>query len=128
MTNKFHALWAILCSKRRYALIGGENALLHQAEFRTDASDALVWVTSGCVAALAILWLHIGSALFDASNRGKWIAFAGIFTGGLATWFALANPEDTWDLEERLDTALRGFFFKVFFFPGLIASVVGTFW
>lgn len=128
MTNKFNALCAILCSKRRYALIGGENALVHQAVFRADVRDALSWVSGGCTLAIAILWLHLGRPLFDASNTGKWIAFAGIFTAGLATWFALATPEDTWDLEGRLDTALRGFFFKVFFFPGLVASVVGTFW
>lgn len=126
--NRLLALWFILFSEKRYAPIGGPEALQHMKEFRADALSALGWVTGASVLAISILWLRAGIAMFFPETVGKWLAFAGIFTGGIATWFALANPEDTWDVEDRLDTALRGLFFKVAFFPGLVASIVGTFW
>lgn len=126
--NKPWALCLILFSKRRYEAIGGNNASFHMEVFRTDVRNSLLWICAGTAIAIAALWLRLGADLFSPLNAGKWIALFGIFTGGWATWFALANPEDTWDRDERLDTALRGFFFKVTFFPGLVASIIGTFW
>lgn len=121
-------LFLILFMPDQYIAVGGNGARHHGSVFRTDFKRALYWVTLALVLGLFFL-LALGRLRLDANiDWPKLFAGVAAALGGLATWFALATPEDTWDREGRLDTALRGFLFKVLLFPGILLGIVATSW
>lgn len=125
------ALFAILLRPALYARMarnhGDSNARAHRTVFVAQWLDALLWTVGAGLAALLGAYmagrLHTGPV-----DLGKALVCAGAWLGGLATWFALANAADTWDRDGRLDTALRGFHFKLLFAPGLILTLIGSGW
>lgn len=121
-------LFIILLMPERYIAIGGADAHKHGRIFRSDFACALGWVLLAF--SFATLTLFAFGRLYPAApvDCAKVAAAVGAALGGLATWFALATPEDTYDVAGRLDTKLRGFLFKVLFFPGLLLGVVGASW
>ncbi|MDQ1921662.1 hypothetical protein [Massilia pseudoviolaceinigra] len=121
-------LAAILLSERWYATIAGPGNTGHQAKFRVAAFGAFAWTAGGTILSAAAAFA-LGRIGFDRPiDPAKLMACTGAVMGAWSTWFALATPEDTWDVTERLDTHLRGSFFKALFFPGLLLGLLGSGW
>ncbi len=120
-------LFAILFSARFYERIVGPELAHHQSTFRKSAGYAFLWTAAGAAIALVLAFGFDRIGPDRPIDWWKVAACTGAGLGAWATWFALATPEDTWDVTERLDFRLRGPFFKALFFPGLVLGLMGAF-
>lgn len=79
------------------------------------------------VLSAVVLWLtgRIGPGL--DFHWGRACASAGALLAGWATWFALADGNNSWG-RERPDELARVGIFRVLMWPGVLLSVVGAAW
>jgi hypothetical protein len=79
------------------------------------------------VLSAVFLWLtgRIGPGL--EFHVGRACASAGALLAGWATWFALADGNNSWS-RERPDELARVGIFRALMWPGILLSVVGAAW
>ena len=124
-------------SELRHAFLhifANEKAKAANAPF-TDFSEAVLRdflrsarpIVSIAVISAVVLWL---TGRIDPSldfHWGRACASVGALLAGWATWFALADGNNSWS-RKRPDELARSGIFRALMWPGILLSVVGAAW
>lgn len=147
MPGQFAAFVVLLFSRERYLKRARDRFAEFDPSLKPQQLDDLepnndVWRMSLRSDLLKAFWgtsLMLGLACLFAYLTGRWdvgmpVAWskvanaAGAFLTAWPTWFMLGHVEDTWDMDGRLDVALRPYIFKILFMPGLMLTLFGAIW